>query len=72
MNENETLNTAEKPLLVIPVVSSSFSLSTIQSFLYFEKEQKKTLRGNIEMYDIKGHYKYLTFSELFNWYVSRF
>lgn len=61
----------QKPQLNIPVVSSSFSLSTIQSFLEFEKEQKKTMRGNIEMYDIKGHYKYLTYSELFNWYVSR-
>ena len=62
-NENSVLNK--------PAVSSSFSLSTLQSFLDFEKEQKKVMRGEIEMYDIKGHHKYLTFSELFNWYVSR-
>lgn len=43
----------------------------IKDFLEFEKEQKKTMRGNIKMYDIKGYYKYLTLSELFNWYVSR-
>lgn len=65
-------NKPQKPQLNIAVVSGSFSLSTIQSFLEFEKQQKKTMRGNIEMYDIKGHHKYLTFSELFNWYVSRF
>lgn len=57
---------------ILGAVSSSFSLSTIQSFLEFEKEQKKTMRGGIEMYDIKGLHKYLTLSELFNWYVSRF
>lgn len=65
-------NKPQKPQLNIAAVSGSFSLSTIQSFLEFEKEQKKTMRGNIEMYDIKGHHKYFTFSELFNWYVSRF
>ena len=62
-NENSALNK--------PAVSSSFSLSTLQSFLDFEKQQKKVMRGEIEMYDLKGHHKYLTFSELFNWYVSR-
>jgi len=62
-NKNSALNK--------PAVSSSFSLSTLQSFLDFEKEQKKVMRGEVEMYDIKGHHKYLTFSELFNWYVSR-
>lgn len=72
MKKEQNLQAPPKQALNIPVVSSSFSLSTIQSFLDFEKEQKKTLRGNIEMYDIKGHYKYLTFSELFNWYVIRF
>ena len=72
MTEEQNSENPHSQQLNIADVSSSFSLSTIQSFLDFEKEQKKTLRGNIEMYDIKGHHKYLTFSELFNWYVSRF
>lgn len=70
--EHEKLNKHETANSDLVAVSGSFSLSTIQSFLEFEKEQKKTMRGNIEMYDIKGHHRYLTFSELFNWYVSRF
>lgn len=70
--EHEKLNKQETANSDLGTVSGSFSLSTIQSFLEFEKEQKKTMRGNIEMYDIKGHHKYLTFNELFNWYVSRF
>jgi hypothetical protein len=61
----------QNPASCQTAVSSSFSLSTLQSFLDFEKEQKKVMRGEIEMYDLKGHHKYLTFSELFNWYVSR-
>ncbi len=65
-------NEATNPASCQTDVSSSFSISTIQSFLEFEKEQKKIIRGNIEMYDIKGHHKYLTLAELFNWYVSRF
>jgi len=67
---NDKINQPAQPLSKA-AVSSSFSLSTLQSFLDFEKEQKKVMRGEIEMYDLKGHHKFLTFSELFNWYVSR-
>ena len=70
--EHGNLNYSETTNSDLVAISGSFSLSTIQSFLEFEKEQKKTMRGNIEMYDIKGHHRYITFSELFNWYVSRF
>ncbi len=51
-------------------LASSFSLSTIYGFLDFEKQQVKTVRGSVEMYDVKGCHKYLTFSELFEWYVK--
>ena len=50
---------------------NNMSLSTILYFLEFEKEQKKILRGEIEMYDIKYHHKYLTFHELFEWYINK-
>ena len=71
-SEGETDNHLLNPASCKIVVSSSFSIPTIQSFLEFEKEQEKIMRGNIEMYDIKGHHKYFTFAELFNWYVSQF
>ena len=71
-SEDETDNHLLNPASCKIVVSSSFSIATIQSFLEFEKEQKKIMRGNIEMYDIKGHHKYLTFAELFKCYVSWF
>jgi ABC-type phosphate transport system auxiliary subunit len=39
-------------------------------FLEFEKNQSKTERGGMILYDIKGHYKYLTFSELLDYYIK--
>lgn len=46
-------------------------MDTIQNFLYYESKQSKSIRGGVEMYDIKGHYKYLTLSELFDYWCSR-
>lgn len=42
----------------------------MELFIEFEKGQKKTVRGGIEMYDVKGEYKYLTFSELFQLFLT--
>ena len=44
-------------------------MDIIQNFLDFKSKQKKSIRGGVEIYDIKGHYKYLSLSELFDyWY----
>ncbi len=47
-----------------------FNINTVESFIEFEKQQKKSIRGNTTMYDIVGSYKYLTLSELFEWYIK--
>lgn len=41
-------------------------------FVEFEKQQIKSNRGGVEMYDVKGHYKYLTLSELVDYYFKRY
>ena len=43
-------------------------MDILQFFLDFESKQKKSIRGGVEMYDIKGQYKYLTLSELFEYW----
>jgi hypothetical protein len=46
-------------------------MNILQNFINFESKQSKSIRGGVEMYDIKGYYKYLTFSELFDYWCSR-
>ena len=46
-------------------------MNSLLNFLDFESKQKKSIRGGVKMYDIKGHYKYLTFSELYEWWCVR-
>lgn len=43
-------------------------MENLISFLDFESNQKKSIRGGVEMYDVKGCYKYLTLSELFDYW----
>lgn len=45
--------------------------NTVLQFIDFEKQQRKSNRSGIEMYDVKGHYKYLTFSELVDYYFQK-
>lgn len=45
-------------------------MDILKRFLDFESKQSKSIHGGVEMYDIKGHYKYLTFSELFDYWCS--
>lgn len=40
----------------------------IENFIHFERDTKRQLRGGVVMYDVKGHYKWLTLSELFNYW----
>ena len=42
----------------------------VQSFIDFESEQKKSVRSGIEMYDVKGFHKYLSLSELLDYYLT--
>ena len=44
----------------------------INAFLEFESNQKKSIRGGVEMYDIKGHYKFLSLSELFDYWCNNY
>lgn len=44
--------------------------SLIFGFIEFEKNQPKTMRGDALMYDVKGFHKYLTISELFDYYIN--
>lgn len=45
-------------------------MDMLENFIEFEKSQKRSIRGNTTMYDVKGHYKYLTLSELFEHYIK--
>jgi hypothetical protein len=45
------------------------SKDSIMRFLDFRENTPSTIRGRL-MYDVKGHYKYLTEIELFNYYFS--
>ncbi len=46
------------------------SLSKFESFIEWEKQQKKVTRGGLIYYDIPDHHMYLTFSQLFYWYIA--
>jgi hypothetical protein len=46
------------------------SKNTIISFLEWKDNQCTTIRGGKLMYDVKGYYKYLTESELLNYYIE--
>ena len=46
-------------------------MSHLLNFLDFVNETPKSIRGGVEMYDVKGHYKYLTLSELFEYWSVR-
>ena len=50
---------------------SSFDTRVFDNFVDFEKSQTKTERGGRTMYDVKGHYKYLTLSDLFEYFMNR-
>lgn len=42
----------------------------VESFLVWKNQQQKTLRGGVVMYDVKGHYKYLSEDELFAYWAN--
>lgn len=46
-------------------------MNQLLNFLDFESKQPKSIRGGVEMYDVKSHYKYLTLSELFEYWSVR-
>lgn len=45
-------------------------MNILYGFIDFEKTQKRSVISNDVMYDVKGYYKYLTFSELFDYYIN--
>lgn len=45
-------------------------MELLNSFLNFKDNQQISIRGGETMYDVKGHYKYLTLSELFYYYIK--
>lgn len=42
----------------------------ICGFADFEKNQRTIMIAGEKMYDIKGHYKWMTMSELFEYYLK--
>lgn len=42
----------------------------LESFIEWVDSLKTEIRGGVVMYDVKGHYKWLTQSELFNYYAK--
>lgn len=46
-------------------------MNNFLNFLDFESKQPKSIRGGVEMYDVKGYYKYLTIGELFQYWSVR-
>lgn len=46
-------------------------MNQLLNFLDFESKQPKSIRGGVEMYDVKGYYKYLTLGELFHYWSVR-
>lgn len=62
MLENENLNEAKKTQLNIGVVTS---------YIDWEKNQKRVIRGGQVMYDVKGTHKFLYMHELYeHWYKN--
>ena len=45
-------------------------MNQLLNFLDFASKQKKSTRGGVEIYDVK-YYKYLTLSELYEWWCVR-
>lgn len=43
----------------------------IDDFIQFERSQIKTIRGGQLYYDVKGHYKYLTLLELWEYFFNK-
>jgi hypothetical protein len=77
MNKNEIQagTTADKCTAADNSTSASLVqnglLGDVLSFVEFERTCKKEIRGGVMMYDVKGHYKWLTANELSNWYFRR-
>ena len=52
------------------IVPNTDGIETIRSFMEWKEKQKKVLRGDTIMYDVKRHYKYLLETELFDHWLS--
>ncbi len=46
-------------------------MSELFGFIEWEKQQKKVILGGVTMYDIKGYYKYLNYSEIFDFWAQQ-
>lgn len=46
-------------------------MNELQSFIDYERTCKKDVWGGKTYYDVKGHYKFITLTELFNYWKSR-
>ena len=46
-------------------------MKTIEGFINYRNSIDSTIRGGVTMYDVKGYYKYLTESELFEYYFKK-
>lgn len=46
------------------------SEQTLLNFFSYRDKTPTTIMGNKRMYDVKGHYKYLDESELFDYYIK--
>lgn len=47
-------------------------MTDLFNYLEFRDVQKKVILGGTEMYDIFGHYKYLSESELIDYYFKKY
>lgn len=46
-------------------------MTDLFNYLEFRATQKKVILGGAEMYDVFGHYKYLSESELIDYYFKK-
>lgn len=46
-------------------------MNQLQSFINYESTCKKVTRGNQTLYDIKGQHRYLSLTELFNYWKNK-
>ena len=42
----------------------------LECFLDYKNKLPFQIRGGVKMYDVKGHYKWLDLSELFDYYTK--
>jgi len=46
-------------------------MNILYSFIEWKDKQSVVIRGNVRMYDVKPHYKFLYENELFDFWIKR-